>query len=128
VRTFAFVASGNGWDTCGNEGSSCGFSGTKAVRYGAGSTFVYGSFTNGASCDNATFGDPAPGVAKHCEVSESELPPSIGIWTLCAGENQQCAFSNTKTVAYGARGSYTLALKTGGVNCSNAAFGDPIFG
>jgi hypothetical protein len=127
ARTFSYGAAAT-WTTCGNEAAQCAFTGTKGVRYGAGTSFLYGSFTNGVTCGNASFGDPAPGVAKHCEISDTELPPPVGSWTSCAAEGQQCAFSNTKTVAFGAKGLYKLAVKTGSANCDAATFGDPISG
>ena len=130
ARTVAYTASSATWATCAGEGGQCVFNGTRGVRYGAGSSFVYGSFSNGVACSNATFGDPTPKTLKHCELSDTELPPSPGAWTRCAAENEPCAFSNTKTVAYGARGSYILRSATDGTACNNAAAGDrdPIFG
>jgi serine protease len=41
------------------------------VRYGANGTFVQQTATNSISCTNATFGDPIPGVVKHCDYSGS---------------------------------------------------------
>jgi hypothetical protein len=57
----------------------------------------------------------------------SPLPISGG-WTPCASETQQCNFSGTKQVRFGANGSYNYGTFTGGVVCSNAVFGDPING
>jgi Flp pilus assembly pilin Flp len=56
------------WTTCANEGGYCSFSGTAPVRYGAGSTWVTGTHSNGVACDNTTWGDPIPGVGKICQV------------------------------------------------------------
>lgn len=55
------------WTFCVNEGSTCSFSGTKTVRYGSGVTFFTKSVTNSIACTNAKFGDPTPGVPKHCD-------------------------------------------------------------
>jgi parallel beta-helix repeat protein len=49
-------------------------------------------------------------------------------WTFCANEGQFCAFSGTRQVRYGANGSYFIQTLTDGTACSNAVFGDPIFG
>jgi len=55
---------------CAKENKSCSFSGTKLVRYGAGTTWVYKTFTNGVDCTNAIFGDPISGVAKTCQIPQ----------------------------------------------------------
>ncbi|WP_227013881.1 fibronectin type III domain-containing protein [Paenibacillus psychroresistens] len=46
-------------------------------------------------------------------------------WVYCAGENNQCSFTGTKNVRYGANGSYVFGTYTNGVMCSNNALGDP---
>jgi hypothetical protein len=57
------------WTACASEGGTCTFSGTRDVRYGAGTTFVSRTLTSSTSCSNAVFGDPTPGVAKACSYS-----------------------------------------------------------
>ncbi|MGO4537908.1 fibronectin type III domain-containing protein [Paenibacillus sp. 2TAB19] len=57
------------WELCAGENNMCSFTGTKEVRYGAGSSFNYGTYTNGVMCSNNTFGDPAPGQYKSCFVN-----------------------------------------------------------
>jgi len=54
--------------------------------------------------------------------------PISGEWTSCASEMQQCNFSGTKQVRYGANGTYNYGIFTGGVLCANSIFGDPING
>lgn len=54
--------------------------------------------------------------------------PISGEWTQCAIEMQQCNFSGTKQVRYGANGAYNYGTFTGGVLCTNSIFGDPING
>jgi len=49
-------------------------------------------------------------------------------WNFCANEDQYCSFSGTKTVRYGANGSYRYQTPTNGILCSNSVFGDPSFG
>jgi hypothetical protein len=51
-----------------------------------------------------------------------------GNWVSCASEGQFCSFSGTRSVQYGANGVYVYRTFTGGVTCSNAVFGDPVFG
>ena len=43
-------------------------------------------------------------------------------------ENGLCAFSGTRTVAYGAGGTFTDKSLTGGTPCDNAVFPDPAVG
>ena len=124
----AYTGSAATWQTCASENGLCSFSGTKGVRYGSGSTFVYGTFTNGVTCGNTAFGDPTFGVAKHCEVSDTVIPPTIGIWTQCAAENGTCTTTNTQVVAYGANGLYNTGQFNGAVGCNNTTFPDPAFG
>jgi hypothetical protein len=60
------------WMACAGEGGSCAFSGTRDVRYGAGTSFIVKAFTGSASCTNAAFGkDPAPNVLKACTYSSA---------------------------------------------------------
>ena len=62
---------GNGtWRTCAREEGFCSFRGTKRVRYGARGRYFEGTFRNGVSCDNETFGDPVQGSVKSCQVFE----------------------------------------------------------
>jgi len=63
------AAAAETWSTCAAEDGTCSFSGTRDVRYGAGTSFVTRTFTGSAVCSNAVFGDPALGVVKACSVS-----------------------------------------------------------
>ena len=54
---------------CGREGGRCPFAGKASVRYGANGKYHYATRTDGAPCDNETFGDPAMGDAKTCAFS-----------------------------------------------------------
>lgn len=49
-------------------------------------------------------------------------------WVYCANENGACNFSGTRQVRYGANGSYYYRTFTNYTQCSNAVFGDPLFG
>jgi hypothetical protein len=55
---------------CANEADFCAFSGTKTVRFGAGTTFVSQTLTGGTACTTFVFGDPLPGVFKHCDIQD----------------------------------------------------------
>jgi hypothetical protein len=63
-------------------------------------------FNGSASCNNATFGDPIPGVVKQCAIGPQDF-------THCADEGAQCNFSGTKIVAYGGNGSFIYRVRTG---------------
>jgi len=69
--TAVYVASS--WTFCANENQFCSFTGTKLVRYGAGTSFNFQTATNGIACNNATFGDPIFGTVKHCDYTDA--PP-----------------------------------------------------
>jgi chitodextrinase len=65
----------SGWTFCGNEGSTCTFTGTKEVRYGAGTSYITMVATDSISCNNTTFGDPIVGTVKHCDYRSYTAPP-----------------------------------------------------
>jgi hypothetical protein len=62
--------SGITWVFCANEGQTCTFSGTRTVRYGAGSSWNTLVATGSIACNNATFGDPIQGTVKTCEYQQ----------------------------------------------------------
>jgi hypothetical protein len=107
-----------GWTQCTNEGGTCAFSGTREVRYGAGTTFVSKTVTGSVACTNAVFGDPTPNVAKTCSYAATA-------WTPCANEGGTCAFSGTHEVRYGSGTTFVSKTVTGSTACTNAVFGDP---
>jgi hypothetical protein len=50
-------------------------------------------------------------------------------WSACAKESEVCSFAGTKRVRYGLGTTWTEAIHTTQVNCSNSAFGgDPLRG
>lgn len=49
-------------------------------------------------------------------------------WSQCAIEGGSCNYTGTKTIRYGANGVYTTKTLAGPVNCTNAVFGDPVYG
>src|SRR5205807_166464 len=58
-----------GWSFCAWENTQCAFSGSLEVSFGANGSFTSPrTFTGGVACNTATFGDPALGVRKWCEV------------------------------------------------------------
>jgi len=101
--------------TCASENGNCACSGQ--VAYGASGTFNFKLSSSTIACTNAVFGDPIPGVAKNCYC--------LGDYP-CASENGNCAC--TGQVAYGASGKFNYQKSTSAIACTNAVFGDPIFG
>jgi hypothetical protein len=69
-------------NACASENGFCSFSGTQQIQYGANGQFITLTLTNGTPCDNAVFGDPAPGTLKSCTILTSSTlnpkPPSTG--------------------------------------------------
>jgi len=118
----------SGYTFCSKEGQRCSFSGTKDVAYGANGKFYYKyGVANGIDCNNAVFGDPIYGVAKACYIKDKPIGPPG--YTFCSNEGQRCGFTGTQDVAYGANGKFSHKLGvTGGIDCNNNTFGDPIPG
>jgi hypothetical protein len=122
------------WTTCANENATCGFSGTREVRYGAGNSWVVKVFTNNVQCSNAVFGDPIEGTVKTCSyagtasTAPTPAPTTPVTWTACAAENGTCSFTGTRDVRYGVPGAYATKAFTTRTACTNAVFGDPIEG
>ena len=133
------------WTGCAGEGGSCSFEGTRQVRYGNNGVFAYRTATGSIGCDNATFGDPIYGIVKACAYASAAsapvatpaptpapapapAPSGTASWTACADEGGSCSFTGTRQVRYGANGVYTTKSATGSISCSNAVFGDPLYG
>jgi hypothetical protein len=131
------TASSSSWIACAGEGSTCTFSGTREVRYGAGTSFVTKIFTGSVFCSNTMFGDPAHGQLKTCSYSSDlATTSSTGTtatvssdgWTACAIEGGVCSLSGTHQIRYGANGYYLTKTVTGSIACTNTAFGgDPAY-
>jgi hypothetical protein len=115
-----------GWTFCSWENTRCAFTGTMAVHYGANGEFTTPrNFTGGVDCNNSVFGDPSVNVTKRCEIRAVPTPQPG--WTFCSWENTRCAFTGTMAVHYGANGKFTAPRNfTGGVDCNNSVFGDPL--
>ena len=57
------------WTACGTENSTCSFTGTRQVRYGANNVYAIKTASGAIACNNGTFGDPLFGVFKSCSYS-----------------------------------------------------------
>ena len=95
------------------------------VRYGANGAYQYKTTIGPVQCTNATFTDPAPGVAKACDVADP-TPAAGATWTRCSTEGGTCNYSGSKFVRYGANGAYAVKILTGPIACNNTVFGDPV--
>ncbi|HEX6364279.1 MAG TPA: hypothetical protein VFZ93_15080, partial [Albitalea sp.] len=126
------------WATIAYEGQSFSVSGTKLVRYGAGTRWVQKTMTGAGQCTNAFFGtDPAYGIGKSCEVEQvidaepapAPAPAPTPTWTRIAVEGQAFTVSGTATVRYGADTRWVQKSVTSGGQCTNTFFGtDPAHG
>jgi len=120
------------WTACGNEGSTCSFSGTREVRFGANGVYTSKMITASTPCTTAVFGDPIRGVVKSCSYAgtTTAAAPVTGTptFTACATENGTCSFTGKREVRYGTSTIYTSKVVTGPVACTNAVFGDPARG
>jgi parallel beta-helix repeat protein len=125
VKTCDFL---NEWTFCASEGGFCAFTGTREVRYGAADSHFYKTLTDGTACTNSVFGDPIYGTVKQCATRAAAPPPTGTDWTFCASEGGTCAFTGTREVRYGAAGSYFYNTLFEGTACTNAVFGDPVYG
>lgn len=115
------------WTACASENGVCTYTGNRQVRYGANNTYAVLTANGGIGCNNSVFGDPIYGVVKSCDYSSAVIA-STETWTACAAEGGTCSFSGTRQVRYGANGIYATTTATGTTACSNAVFGDPVYG
>lgn len=117
---FAEAGATQSWRPCAREGAVCALGATaQAVRFGADGRYVTRQLRGNVRCDSMTFGDPAPGMPKTCEVAgDSE-------WVLCANEGDTCRVPAPTRVRYGAEGRYVERQASQSVACHNGTFGDP---
>lgn len=126
------ISGGGAWAHCANEGEYCQVPSPTVVRYGLGASSVERQVSGGVACNNSTFGDPAPGMAKQCEYRVLGGAPdgptrSFGLnWQPCAREGGACDLGRGGLVRYGAVGRYTYREGAGRMGCNNDEFGvDP---
>lgn len=110
-----------GWRFCAVEGGECVLTAVGRVRFGADGRFALREAPAGRlACTTAAFGDPAPNVAKVCEIDEG-----ASAWVLCANEGDSCRVPTATTVRYGAQGRYAEKAARTTIACNNSQFGDP---
>lgn len=121
----------DGYVFCATEGQYCKFSDTRDVAYGGNGYYSYKyGVTGGIACTNSAFGDPYYGYQKACYTKPRSTYVGPSGYAFCAYENQYCSFTGgARDVAYGNNGYYYYRYGvTGGINCSNSVFGDPLYG
>jgi len=121
-------ASASEWVWCANENELCRFDGSAEVRFGTDRRWTNRNARNSIRCNNANFGDPAPGRVKSCFVrsnrsNENGFVPSG--WQRCASEGEFCHFNGRAEVHYGAGGRWETRSARNGIFCGNENFGDP---
>ncbi len=103
---------------CAVNGGICSFGDVRFVSYGVYPLYITKLARNSIACTSEAFNDTAPDAKKTCYVNAKPL-------NVCARENERCAFSGTKLVAYGVDQQYRWDVFTNGVDCKNSVFGDP---
>lgn len=124
----------DGWRTCAEEDQTCRVSGRAVVRYGADDRWNSRTVYNSVACNNDSFGDPAPGLSKRCQVRSggnegngSNSGAAAG-WTFCAAEGEYCQFKGAAEVRFGQGNKFVSRQAYGGVRCDVSDFGDPVRG
>ena len=112
--------------------------GRATVRFGAEGRYQVRPASGTFRCDLATFGDPAPGVTKRCEVEvgggwgePGQGPGDAGVarWQPCAPEGGNCRIGGQAILRYGVEGHWVYREASGTLACNNDSFGfDPAQG
>ena len=114
-----YAGSSQGWTFCANEDQWCSFSGTQTVRFGVNGNYYYKTATNGVSCSNSAFGDPAYGLFKQCWYggtpanSYNYNPYNANIYQPTYPPNiyQSGRYTFTRTLSYGSYGNDVRELQ-----------------
>ena len=106
---------------CAAENGSYTFTVPVEAAFGAGSNYAYNVGVSGTvTFNDATFGDPDPGVVK----AGYYMP-----YTFCAMEGQTNTFTSPTDLAFGANGNYNFKSNfTGTIVFNITNFGDPDYG
>lgn len=87
-----------GWIYCSGESQQCNFFGTQTVRYGINGYYYYGTYTNGVSCSNYIFSDPAFGMTKQCWYGGvAQAPSPMNYYPPSTYNSPACNCNNTFT-------------------------------
>lgn len=114
---------------CAADGQKCSVSAPHQVSYGEQSTFKTIVANTSIDCSAALFGDPNGSATKACFISRDAVPPTgPADHSFCAMESGRCEFVGTRSVAYGFGSTFVYRAATGGVDCLNSVFSDPLPG
>jgi hypothetical protein len=111
IETTFAQTSTTSWVNCATEYSTCSFTGTRRILYGASKTSrnVIQTHTSRVECSNSVFGDPAPGIIKKCWYeSKTVVPPTPSPTVMINtapnsfvnSTSASITFSGTNTVSY----------------------------
>ena len=135
--------SSSGWNDCADEGEICTFRGRAEVRFGDGRKFSTRTARDSIRCDVATFGDPAYGKTKRCQVKGASTGGGWGgsggsndgnrpsyddekQWAHCANEGDTCTVGKRSRVRFGVNGRFAHREVDQSIACNSEAFGyDP---
>ena len=129
-KPVATAGNANDWRVCAPENEVCRVRGQAEVRFGDGRRYETRTVRDQVRCDVATFGDPAQGVVKRCEVrAKSAVDAGDAGWQHCADEGDVCKFDGPAQVRYGTEGRYVYKDADRKLNCETRTFGsDPYKG
>ena len=91
---------------------------------GGGDDAVLASTTGNAASAMAV--STMAGSSAYAPGAENKAAPDT--WTECAAEDGTCNFSGNAEVRYGVGTNFVTKVVAGPVSCSNAVFGDPVYG
>jgi hypothetical protein len=109
------------------QGKSFTLTAATTVSYGANNVFAQKTLQPGTySCSDGFFGDPLPGVVKACFVPNPTTTPQL---QQLGKQDGSFTLSKTTVVSYGANNTFNQkTLAAGTYSCTDAFFGDPIWG
>jgi len=124
------------WNDCADEGGVCYFRGRAQVRFGDGRRFNTRTARDSIRCDVKTFGDPAYGKVKRCQVQGASTGGGWGgnrpqddddkQWGHCAIEGETCTVGKPTRVRFGVPGRYVQREVGQSIPCTIEGFGrDP---
>src|SRR5690606_18276946 len=96
----------------------------KVEKNGSKQVTLVATDANGDSLTYSIVSSPSSGSLTGSGNTRTYTPT----WALCATENSNCSFTGSRIVRYGASGNYFYRTISGGTDCSNDVFGDPMSG
>jgi len=119
------------WVKCADENHPCKIpDGIRKIRFGKDHTWRIKVASGSVDCTDTNFGDPLVGTVKECWYDDSfdYDEDHDGEWTLCAEENQDCKMLGRSIIRFGKGNGWLYEEAEGSVPCTDAHFGDPLYG